>query len=53
MSPFFNSFGNLPVSILSLMKSCSNGANKSECSANIFPGMLSKGEAFVGSKPLS
>ena len=45
MSPFFNSFGNLPVSILSLMKSRSNGASKSECSVNIFTGMLLKGEA--------
>ena len=53
MSPFFNSFGNLLVSILSLMKSCTNGANKSECSVNIFTVVLPKGETLVGSKLLS
>ena len=40
MSPFFNSFGNLLVSMLSLMKSCTDGANKSECSDDIFTGIL-------------
>ena len=48
MSPFFNSFGKLLLSILSLRKKCTNGANKSECSVNIFTGMLPKGEALVG-----
>ena len=50
MSSFFNSFGNLLVYIASLMKSCTNGANKSECSVNILTGMLPKGEGLVGSK---
>ena len=49
MSPFFNPFGNLLVSMLSFMKSYANGANKSEYSVKIFTAILPKGEALVGS----
>ena len=48
MSPFFNSFGNLFVFTLSLMKKCNIGANKSECSVRNFTRMLPKVEDFVG-----